>query len=130
MRGNGRLACRALHTLCRLAFEHARMLCQDRRCWLGTYQCAPRSSAPVGGHLVQGEPRGGFQRLRFEIPLAGGDGRILSHSGCLVLPKLEKESMATRGSMLNRRASSATQSAISARSSAVGSMLTVASARK
>ena len=38
--------------------------------------------------------------------------------------------MATRGSWLKRRAFSAAMMAISARSSAVGSMLTVASARK
>jgi hypothetical protein len=56
--------------------------------------------------------------------------RTLSESAWRVLPKLEKLSMATRGSWLKRRAFSAAMMAISARSSAVGSMLTVASARK
>lgn len=31
--------------------------------------------------LRQGEPRGGFQRLRFEIPLAGGDGCLRRRGG-------------------------------------------------
>ena len=56
--------------------------------------------------------------------------RTLSASGWCVLPKLEKESMATRGSMSKRRAISAVVMAISARSSAVGSIFTVQSARK
>ena len=56
--------------------------------------------------------------------------RTLSASEWRVLPKLENDSMATRGSTLNRRAISAVQMAISARSSALGSMFTVQSARK
>ena len=31
--------------------------------------------------LRQGEPRGGFQRVRFEIPLAGGDGCLRRRGG-------------------------------------------------
>ena len=45
-------------------------------------------------------------------------------------PKLENEIIATRGSMSKRRTASAVSSAISASSSAVGSMLTVVSAKK
>ena len=56
--------------------------------------------------------------------------RTFSARGCRVLPKFENDSMATRGETLNRRAISAVQMAISARSSALGSMLTVQSARK
>jgi hypothetical protein len=56
--------------------------------------------------------------------------RTFSASGWRVLPKLEKESSATWGSTSNRRATSAAESAISAKSSAEGSMFTVVSARK
>ena len=57
--------------------------------------------------------------------------RTLSHSGWRVLPKLENDSMATRGLHVEAaRLLRGAQMAISARSSAVGSMFTVASARK
>jgi hypothetical protein len=49
---------------------------------------------------------------------------------CVFEPKLEKEIIATRGSKSKRRAASAVRIAISASSSAVGSMLTVVSAKK
>src|ERR1035437_1691851 len=48
--------------------------------------------------------------------------RTLSASGWRVLPKLENESMATRGSTSKRRAMAAVSMAISARASAVGSV--------
>ena len=47
-----------------------------------------------------------------------------------MFPKLEKEIIATRGLMSKRLAVSAERMAISARSWAVGSMLTVVSAKK
>ena len=53
-----------------------------------------------------------------------------SASGCRTEPKLENESIATRGSMSKTRAVSAARHAISASSSAVGSMLTIVSAKK
>ena len=49
---------------------------------------------------------------------------------CAFEPKFEKEIIAIRGSMSKRRTASAVSSAISASSSAVGSMLTVVSAKK
>ncbi len=53
-----------------------------------------------------------------------------SVSGCGVLPKFENDNIATRGVTLNRRAVSAAHHAISARSSAFGSIFTGQSARK
>jgi hypothetical protein len=50
--------------------------------------------------------------------------------GWSTLPKLEKESMETRGSMPRARAVEAVSRAISASSSASGSTLTAQSARK
>ena len=53
-----------------------------------------------------------------------------SANGCRTEPKLENDSIATRGSMSNTRAVSAARTAISASSSAVGWMFTIVSAQK
>jgi len=51
-------------------------------------------------------------------------------SGCGADPKFEKEIIATRGLIESRRTKSAVRIAVSAMSSAVGSMLTVVSEKK